>query len=385
MATATTETGETTLEDLMARAEALVPVLRQRAESTHQQGRVSDETIRDFKDAGFFRAFVPKRYGGYELDYGRTQVELCNQIGRACASSAWVLAVVGCHPWLLGMLPDVIQSAVWSTGPDTLLTTAVSPSTGKIRRVPGGYKLEGTWQFSSGVDAAEWIMFGAPLDGEKTRAPWCVVPKKHWQIDHESWHPAGLRGTGSKDVHVEAFVPEEMTCAFGARPSASLSESYIYRLPLVPLFYYNVACPALGVARGAVESFVEQVKARPSRGANPGRQMRLAESSAEVDAALALMRADAAEIAALGRSEVEISRDTLLRWERNIGYSTQLCVQATNRLLTELGAHGIDESNPVHRAGRDIQAIGTHAGNWDARAVNYARAAFGLEPERGDF
>ena len=113
--------------------------------------------------------------------------------------------------------------------------------------------------------------------------------------------------------------------------------------------------------------------------------MRLAESSAEVDAALALMRADAAEIAALGRSEVEITRDTLLRWERNIGYSTHLCVQAVNRLLTELGAHGIDEANPVHRAGRDIQAIGTHAGNWDARAVNYAGAALGLEPERGDF
>jgi alkylation response protein AidB-like acyl-CoA dehydrogenase len=50
-----------------------------------------------------------------------------------------------------------------------------------------------------------------------------------------------------------------------------------------------------------------------------------------------------------------------------------------------LGAHGIDESNPIHRAGRDIQAIATHAGNWDARAANYARWAFGLELQRGDF
>ena len=113
--------------------------------------------------------------------------------------------------------------------------------------------------------------------------------------------------------------------------------------------------------------------------------MTLAESSAEVDAALALMRADTAEIAQLGSSDAEITQGTLLRWERNIGYATRLCLKAVDRLLPSLGAHGIDASNPVHRAGRDIQAIATHASNWDARAVGYARWALGLEPERGEF
>jgi 3-hydroxy-9,10-secoandrosta-1,3,5(10)-triene-9,17-dione monooxygenase len=374
-----------TLDDLVTRAEAMLPALGARAVDTHRNGRVPSETIDDFKAAGFFRVFVPKRFGGYELDYGRTQVELCNQIGRACASSAWVWSVVACHPWLLGMLPDAVQQEVWRTGPDTLMTTAVSPSTGKIRRVPGGFRLQGRWQFSSGVDAAEWIMFGGPLEGEHSRAPWLVVPHKDWEIDHESWHPAGLRGTGSKDVTVDAFVPEELTAPFGARPGAVQSDSYIYRLPFVPMFYYNVACPALGVARGAVEEYVSQVRARPGRAESPGRQLRLAEASAEADAALALMRSDAGEVARLGSAGDEIPQATLMRWERNLGYSTQLCIQAVNRLLTTLGAHGIDEANPVHRAGRDIQAIGTHAGNWEARAANYARWAFGLELQRGEF
>ena len=56
-------------------------------------GRLPQQTIDEFKEAGFFRVFVPKRYGGFELDYGLTQVELCNQIGRGCGSSAWVFSV----------------------------------------------------------------------------------------------------------------------------------------------------------------------------------------------------------------------------------------------------------------------------------------------------
>jgi 3-hydroxy-9,10-secoandrosta-1,3,5(10)-triene-9,17-dione monooxygenase len=239
-----------TLEQLIQRAEAMLPVLQERAVATDHAGRVPEETVAEFVEAGFFRAFVPRRFGGYELDYGLTQVELCNQIGRACPSSAWVLCVVSCHPWLLGMLPDAIQRKVWGdNGPDTLITTAVSPADGKIRRVAGGYELKGRWQFSSGVDSAEWIMFGGPLDSERGRAPWLTVHKSHWEIDHKSWKPAGLRGTGSKDVCVEAFVPEAHAPPFGERPGAYLSDSYIYRLPFVPLFYYNVTCPALGAAR----------------------------------------------------------------------------------------------------------------------------------------
>ena len=110
--------------------------------------------------------------------------------------------------------------------------------------------------------------------------------------------------------------------------------------------------------------------------------MRFAESAAEVDAAYALLRSDALEIRDLASCGAEIGEAALMRWERNIGFATRLCVNAVSRLQSTLGAHGIDYDNPVHRAGRDIQAIGTHAGNWDVRAGNYARWAFGIEGPR---
>jgi len=371
-----------TLANLVARAEAMVPALKERAARAEAEGRLPLETIDEFREAGFFRVFVPKRYGGLELDYGPTQVELCNQLGRGCGSSAWVFSVVACHAWLLGMMPEPAQEAVWSTGPDTLMTTAVSPSTGTIRRVEGGYKLSGRWQFCSGVDFADWVLFSGPLEGENARVPWCLVSRKEIEIDHDSWHPMGLAGTGSKDVDVkDAFVPESWTSAWGARPGAALNESYIYRLPFIPFFFINVSTPALGVARGAVEEFISQVNARPGR-ATPGRQLRLAESAAEVDAALELMRADMAEAIETGRAEREMSPAQLARWERDLGYATKLCVQAVDRLLTAVGAHGIDADNPIHRAGRDIHAIASHAGtSWEDRGLAYARWVCGLPLE----
>src|SRR5689334_10335272 len=94
---------ELTLEHLVKRAETLVPRLLERATHTELLRRLPDETLQDFLDAGLFRVLQPKRWGGLELDYGRTQTELCNVLGRGCGSSAWVQCVLACHAWCLAM------------------------------------------------------------------------------------------------------------------------------------------------------------------------------------------------------------------------------------------------------------------------------------------
>ena len=54
--------------ELLKRAEELIPVLKARSEAANEDRRIPKETIKDFKDAGFFKILQPKRYGGYELD-----------------------------------------------------------------------------------------------------------------------------------------------------------------------------------------------------------------------------------------------------------------------------------------------------------------------------
>ena len=51
-------------EELIARAAALVPLLRKNAAQTEQDRRVVEENIQALREAGLFKIAVPRRFGG---------------------------------------------------------------------------------------------------------------------------------------------------------------------------------------------------------------------------------------------------------------------------------------------------------------------------------
>ena len=53
-----------TPEAYLERVRALLPALRERAEYAERLRRLPDETLKDFQEAGLFRALQLKRYGG---------------------------------------------------------------------------------------------------------------------------------------------------------------------------------------------------------------------------------------------------------------------------------------------------------------------------------
>jgi len=392
MSALSTNTRQVTLEEILARAEALVPKLRQRAQQTEDLRHVPNETMQDFADAGLFRVLQPKHWGGYELPYGRTQTELCNVLGRGCGSSAWVQCVVACHAWCLAMFPAEAQDAVWSRDSDTLIASAFAFTTGRGRPVEGGYFIEGNWQFSSGSNACQWIILGTPIypdvesEGPPTNVLWCLVQRPNWDVV-DTWYAAGLKGSASNDIHVEgAFVPETFTlntmeCDGRPTPGSTLNPGDNYRLPLWSVFPYNVSTPALGIARGAIDAYVEYMGSRPDRANLVQRQLRISESAAEVDAAEALWLSNAATLEHLGASGGPWPATLQAKLRRDLAFSTMLCTRAVDRLAAALGAHGMMEDTPVQRAFRDVHGVANHgANNWDLQAVPYAREVLGLPP-----
>ena len=62
--------GQTDLyAEMLERAHALVPKLRERAAVTEEMRRLPPETEKELHAAGLFRILQPKRVGGAELDY----------------------------------------------------------------------------------------------------------------------------------------------------------------------------------------------------------------------------------------------------------------------------------------------------------------------------
>src|SRR5262249_5242511 len=113
-------------EELVARARALKPVLASRTAKADELRRVPDETIADFKEAGFFRMLQPSRWGGLEVDPG-TFFEVQMTVASACPSSAWVLGVVAVHSWQLALFAPEAQEEVWGKDPATLVSSSYAP------------------------------------------------------------------------------------------------------------------------------------------------------------------------------------------------------------------------------------------------------------------
>ena len=147
-----------TREELVREARKLVPVLRERAQATDELRTLPDETVADLKAAGIHKIFTPRRYGGFEMDWG-AHVDVSRELGRGCGSTSWVASVVMSHTWILGRFPARAQEEFWPDRPDTIIATAFAGG-GTMEPVDGGFVLNGQWRFASGVDHANCAVVG---------------------------------------------------------------------------------------------------------------------------------------------------------------------------------------------------------------------------------
>ncbi len=185
-----------TEEELIARAAALVPALKARAAHCEQIRRIPEETVQDFISAGIHRICSPERFGG--MGYGVDVAMLASlEIGRGCASSAWMAGQWPGHGFLASAFPLEAQQEYWDD-PDVLSSTASATVRCNVEEVDGGFRLSGSWKFSSGADWAEWIFPHAPQG-------MFLVPKKDFRVE-DDWQVMGLSGTGSKTVTVDGAV-----------------------------------------------------------------------------------------------------------------------------------------------------------------------------------
>ncbi len=388
--------GRDTRQELLQRARDLLSVLRERAPHAEALRQLPEETERDFHEAGLFRMVQPARVGGAELDYG-ILVDMGAMIGRACGSSAWNLVNLGCHHWMLGMFPPQAQDEIWNENPDALIASSFIFPAGRAERTKGGYVLTGRWPFSSGVDNAGWNMLAGMVRDEGSDAPpvhrLFLLRRAEYEVI-DTWHAAGLRGTGSKDVAAEAvFVPEHRTLAArdirgGPSPGSAVNPGPLYRLPLFAVFPYVLSGAALGVAQGAWDGHVEVLRDRVSHytGARVSDfqavQIKLADARSRIDAAELIMQNDCRDAMRIAEAGNAPDIETRARFRRNGAYSVNLCTQAVDIVFGLAGGSGLYDTSPIQRAFRDAHAINAHiAFNMDAAGTTYGRVALGLPPD----
>ncbi len=147
----------------------MIPTLKARSDSATAARCLPIETIRDMRDAGFFRVLQPRRFGGFELD-PQTFFDIQMTLAEGCMSTGWVYGVVGVHPFQLARFDPRAQEDVWGKDDTTLLSSSYQP-VGRVERLEGGYRLSGRWGFSSGCDHCNWVLLGALIPALEVGAP----------------------------------------------------------------------------------------------------------------------------------------------------------------------------------------------------------------------
>lgn len=344
------------------------------------------------RGAGLFRYFQPHRYGGFEMAWG-TQYLLAKELARGCPSTAWVVALCGqlsCHA---ARFPREAQQEIWGATDDVILCQASPPKKGaRVRRVRGGFVLDGPQGFTSGIDHATWCLAAGRIEGEGPEMWHFLLPRRDYRI-RDNWRTIGMRGTGTKDMVTDgAFVPDHRALRFEdfqrRPPGASCNPGYIYAMEMGPhVLGSSPLGPAVGIAEAALADYIAITRQRVSLvlgtpvGDSDLVQVRLAESAAEIHAADLIARTDLALLHRRGVARRRLTEREKIDVQRNRGFIAELCMRSVARLVRMMGAMGVFDDNPLNRYYRDIHTMTTQVGvAWDTTMPHWGRWALGLPP-----
>jgi len=385
-------TATPTRAELVERAAALVPLLREQAGRAEREARLTDEVIAALTEAGIFRMRLPARFGGYECDT-TTLVDVSIELGRGDGSVAFDVVAWWIMSWNLGLFPDEVQDEVFAD-PDVRICGTLAP-TAMATPTEGGVLVSGSWAFNSGAAHSSWKLLAAILptpDGGGLPIMG-LVPMDVLDVV-EDWDVAGLRGTGSVTLTArDVFVPEERYLPIPALlqqqyASKANADSPLYRAPIVGAVGAATCGKLIGLARAAQEDFLERIVRRPITNTTYERQadapithLQLAEASLKTDEA----EFHARRLAAMVDEKAAAGQEWTLR-ERAyarvaVGRVCQLTAQAVDLIAAASGASSIYRDQLIQRVRRDIQAINIHALNLPSTNLElYGRVLAGLEP-----
>jgi len=376
--------------DVVAAARALVPTVRARADEIERLRHLPRDLSDALGAAGLYRLWVPAVYGGLELPPAPV-LEIFETLATADGSTAWCVFIAVTSATALARLPPASARAVFAT-PETVLAGAFAPR-GTAVATDGGHRVDGRWQWGSGIRNADWVLGGVRLvrDGEPERLPngqprtvMVLMPVAEVSV-LDTWHVSGLCGTGSNDFAVhDLFVPAERVVDLRARPYAA---GALHAFPQFTLLAMGIAAVALGLGRAAIDELIGLASSKtPEGGGRPLAQRPTAQADvARAEASLRSGRAFFHEAVAAAWASATADDGVPLAARRDVRLATTHAVQAAVRavdLCYDLGGGtSVYRRSPLQRVFRDVHTLTQHVMVAPATLELTGRLLFGLETD----
>ena len=379
--------------DYVARARALGPLIETAADEVERIRELPRSLTLALAEQGLFRLLQPRALGGAELT-PMAFADVMGEIARHDASTAWCVGQGnGCGVAAAFLAPEVAREIF---GPVDGIVAWGPPNPCEVTKVPGGYRLTGSWSFASGSHNASW--FGAHTaatgaDGAPLRRPdggtilrTLLFPKSQ-AVMTDIWRVLGLKGTGSDQYGVtDLFVADDHTVLHD-RKTPPRQGGRLYKFSFSNLYASGFAGLALGVAGAFYDSFVALAADKTPRGAkstmrhNNVVQSQVAQASARLRSARAFLHNSLSDIwdSVGARGELTLDDNATIRLAST--WAIKQAREVVGELYHAAGATAIFEAQPFERRFRDINTIAQQMQGAQRHFETVGGILLGLDPD----
>jgi alkylation response protein AidB-like acyl-CoA dehydrogenase len=355
---------------VIARARAVRDAVASASDEIERDRRLPPALLDKLHEAELFRLLLPRSVSGIETD-PVTFFHVMETIARADASTAWCLSQAGGCAMSAAYLDLPVAQAIFGNDPRAVLAWGPGPRV-KAIECEGGYRVTGVWAFASGGRHATWLGAHCPIfrdDGAPRLDETGVQQERTMLVRSEDvewtdiWNTVGLRGTASDQFALtDVFVRSDhsITREFDRECRES---GPLYRMSNHTCYQIGFAGVACGIARGALDCFIDMAKNKVIRGGkrpigeNAVVQSGLAQAEVNLRSARAYVL----------QSMAEIWQDLCAGAMITVAQRITVRMAATNAILKSreavdfayhtAGATSIFDNHPLERRFRDMHTV----------------------------
>jgi indole-3-acetate monooxygenase len=333
--------------DLLKRIAEIGPILEANAAADEEAGELSPATFEVLKPLRMSHIFASESLGGAQLRPTEA-LELIEAITWHSGSAGWVSMVHCCIGAMsAAFLPDSAVERLFAPGTDNRFSGQGAPL-GMLKKVEGGYLLNGKWSYGSGFSHATYSHSAAFVDDgagkpAKDEKGNLIILCAHAPIaDHKrlgNWDVLGLGGTGSIDYAAEdVLIPDDLV--FPILTAPPLRQKEFFSLGVVGLAAVGHTGWALGAGRRMLDEIAKFARSKTGRAGLIGESEKFWYDYGRAETRYRAARAFA----------FEVWRDVEATVDAGARVSTRQ-ISLVHLAKSEIHEAGVDACNFAYRAG----------------------------------
>jgi alkylation response protein AidB-like acyl-CoA dehydrogenase len=363
------QSADTTINDAVAAARALAPLLFERAAETERARRLPPDVVAAIIESGLHRLTVDPVDGGSDISLPDI-MRVLETLAYGDASAAWCTWATLGLPAMSAFM--TVEAAAAILRPRLSLSASTVNAPGRAIPVEGGYRVTARWPFMSNAPQAHW--FGGPclvVDGDQPRMGpdgqplviFPLVPRAETRMI-ETWDTTGLRGTGTNDIEVtDVFVSDAFTADFTRTPRPGMNAVHLINVDLAA--NVTAAVMSLGIARRAIDTVVElghrkTLKQGGLLAESPLAQLSVGEARTRLGQASAYLYGTVEAMWDVVRAGGLPGDEWLPETSLAATSTVDAAIEVTGSMYRVAATSAVFASSPLDRCLRDVYTLGAH-------------------------